>query len=164
MAAQVDVHGGGEVTITADGETRALAYERAGAVREALLAALETDSAAALTVNVHAREDGALVAGVTEGGALLGTVLFDTDSARIRPGYGPLLDRIAAGRAPYSRPWPSACPRRCGPRCEWNQATTRQRQSPGAQEEGAGDEDETARLHADRDPGRDVAAGVGAGS
>src|SRR5690606_10090760 len=59
-------------------------------------AALETDSAAALTVNVHAREDGALVAGVTEGGALLGTVLFDTDSARIRPGYGPLLDRIAA--------------------------------------------------------------------
>jgi outer membrane protein OmpA-like peptidoglycan-associated protein len=36
------------------------------------------------------------VAGTTEGGALLGTVLFDTDRATIRPQYDELLGKVAA--------------------------------------------------------------------
>lgn len=34
--------------------------------------------------------------GVDEGGALLGTVLFDTDKSTIRPEFDPLLDKVAA--------------------------------------------------------------------
>jgi large repetitive protein len=37
-----------------------------------------------------------LVVGVDEGGALLGTVLFDTDKSTIRPEFEPLLDKVAA--------------------------------------------------------------------
>ncbi|NZA28521.1 DUF11 domain-containing protein [Luteimonas sp. SJ-92] len=96
MAAQVDAHGGGEVTITADGDSQALAFDRAGAVRDLLLAQVAPEHREALTVEVRTEIHDALVAGVNQSGALLGTVLFDTDRAAIRPEFGPLLDRVAA--------------------------------------------------------------------
>jgi outer membrane protein OmpA-like peptidoglycan-associated protein len=96
MAEQVNAYGGGEVVITANGDSEALAFDRASAVRELLLSQVAPENQRALAVNVRTDVDGALVAGVTEGGALLGTVLFDTDRAEIRPEFGPLLDRVAA--------------------------------------------------------------------
>ena len=41
-------------------------------------------------------DPGSMIVGVDEGGALLGTVLFDTDKSTIRPEFGPLLDKVAA--------------------------------------------------------------------
>jgi len=98
MAAQVRKHGGGEVVISANGDAQALAFDRANAVKTALLDTLEPTVAQALVVSVRGNVDdpGSLVVGVDEGGALLGTVLFDTDKAAIRPEFEPLLDRIAA--------------------------------------------------------------------
>ncbi|WP_162312931.1 DUF7507 domain-containing protein [Pseudoxanthomonas yeongjuensis] len=98
MAATVRAHGGGEVVIAADGEGEALALARAQAVQEALAAQLEAAVAAQLSVSVRADVDtpDTLVTGVGEGGLLLGTVLFDTDAATIRPEFEPLLDQVAA--------------------------------------------------------------------
>ncbi|WP_407353712.1 DUF6923 family protein [Luteimonas sp. R10] len=95
MAEQVNAYGGGEVVITANGDHQALAFDRASAVREALLAQVAPEHRQALTVSVHT-EVHDLVAGVTEGGALLGTVLFDTDRSEIKPEFAPLLERVAA--------------------------------------------------------------------
>ncbi|MDH5823899.1 OmpA family protein [Luteimonas sp. RD2P54] len=95
MAEHVDAYGGGEVVITANGDSQALAFDRASAMREALLAQVAPEHRSALTVSVHTDVHD-LVAGVTEGGALLGTVLFDTDRAQIRPEFAPLLERVAA--------------------------------------------------------------------
>src|SRR5690606_6478274 len=98
MAEQVNAHGGGEVVIVADGDEEALAFTRAAAVRDALLAQVDAESAQALTVT--ARHDpgdpDSLLAGIDGDGALLGTLLFDTDSERIRSEFGPLLDEVAA--------------------------------------------------------------------
>ncbi|NCT71305.1 MAG: DUF11 domain-containing protein [Xanthomonadaceae bacterium] len=98
MAAQVRKHGGGEVVISANGDAEALAFERANAVKAALLETLEPAVAQALVVSARGNVDdpGSLVVGVDEGGALLGTVLFDTDKAAIRPEFEPLLDKVAA--------------------------------------------------------------------
>jgi uncharacterized repeat protein (TIGR01451 family) len=97
MAAKVREYGGGEVVIDANGEEEALAFGRAHAVRDALLALLDGDEAKELRVVArgHVDDPGALVVGVDEGGALLGAVLFDTDRSDIRPEFEPLLDRIA---------------------------------------------------------------------
>ncbi|MGG6461835.1 OmpA family protein [Solilutibacter silvestris] len=99
VAAGVREHKGAEVVINANGENGALAYARALAMKEALLAALDPESAKALVVNTRTdMEDPAtLVAGVDAKGTLLGTVLFDTDKSDIRPEFGPLLDAVAAG-------------------------------------------------------------------
>ncbi len=98
MAAQVRKHGGGEVVISANGDAEALAFDRANAVKAALLETLEPAAAQRLVVSVRAKVDepGSLVVGMDEGGALLGTLLFDTDASAIRPEFGPLLDKIAA--------------------------------------------------------------------
>ncbi|MCL7714880.1 OmpA family protein, partial [Stenotrophomonas mori] len=98
MAARVREYRGGDVVIQANAEHEALAFERADALRTALLAQLDADVAAGLTVGVRTTVDdpGALLVGVDEGGALLGTVLFDTDKATIRPEFDALLDRVAA--------------------------------------------------------------------
>src|SRR5690606_8787441 len=97
MAAKVREYGGGEVVIDANGEEEALAFGRAHAVRDALLALLDGDEAKELRVVArgHVDDPGALVGGVREGGALLGAVQFDTDRSDIRPEFEPLLDRIA---------------------------------------------------------------------
>ncbi|MFC5569048.1 OmpA family protein [Lysobacter yangpyeongensis] len=98
MAATVNAHGGGEVVIAADGEGEGLALARATAVREALVAQLEAAVAAQLSVSVRADVNApdTLVTGVGEGGLVLGTVLFDTDAATIRPEFDALLDQVAA--------------------------------------------------------------------
>lgn len=98
MALRIREHGGGEVVIEADGETDALAIDRASAVRTALLARLDAKTTQQLSVSVRTRAaDGeSTIASLTGKGTVLGTVLFDTDKASIRPPFDPLLDRIAA--------------------------------------------------------------------
>jgi uncharacterized repeat protein (TIGR01451 family)/uncharacterized repeat protein (TIGR02543 family) len=98
MAAKVREHHGGEVVIQADGDSEALAFDRANAIKDALLAQLDGPAAKALTVSVRARPEvpASLVAGVRDDATLLGTVLFDTDKATVRAEFAPLLDTIAA--------------------------------------------------------------------
>ena len=98
MAAKVREHQGGEVVIQADGDNEGLAFDRANALKDALLAQLDGPATKALTVSVRARtgEPASLVAGVRGGDALLGTLLFDTDKATIRAEFAPLLDAMAA--------------------------------------------------------------------
>src|SRR5690606_18215728 len=98
MAEKVRQYKGGEVVITANADSEGLAFDRANAVKAALLAKLDAESAKGLSVTARADVDdpNSLVVGVDEGGALLGTVLFDTDKSVIRPEFEPLLDRVAA--------------------------------------------------------------------
>ncbi|MBD9480014.1 OmpA family protein [Pseudoxanthomonas sp. PXM02] len=98
MADKVREHHGGEVVIQAEGDSEGLAFDRANAVKDALLALLDGATAKALTVSVRARPEApaSLVTGVRDDTALLGTVLFDTDKATVRAEFAPLLDAIAA--------------------------------------------------------------------
>ncbi|HEY9234321.1 MULTISPECIES: isopeptide-forming domain-containing fimbrial protein [Phenylobacterium] len=95
MAETVRQHRGGQVVIDANGEE---ALARANAVRTALLAKVEPEAARNLTVVARAKADdpASMLVGVDEGGALLGTVLFDTDKSDIRPEFAPVLDKVAA--------------------------------------------------------------------
>ncbi|TYT26007.1 DUF11 domain-containing protein [Luteimonas viscosa] len=97
MAEQFERHRGGEVAITADGDSEGLAFARAAAVRDALQAQVAAEAQAGLSVVLRTRVEDphSLVAGVDAGGALLGTVLFDTDQSRIRPEFEDLLDAVA---------------------------------------------------------------------
>ncbi|WP_363800818.1 OmpA family protein [Lysobacter firmicutimachus] len=97
MAEQVKRHRGGEVVIVANGDTQSLAFDRASAVKDALIKQLPADVAQALKVSVRGDADdpGSLIVGLGEGGALLGTVLFDTDKSTIKPQFEPLLDKVA---------------------------------------------------------------------
>ncbi|MGR4877598.1 isopeptide-forming domain-containing fimbrial protein, partial [Pseudoxanthomonas sp. LARHCG66] len=98
MAAKVREYQGGEVVINANADGEALAFDRANAVKAALLEKLDAVSAKGLVVSARGNVDdpGSLIVGVDEGGALLGTVLFDTDKSNIRPEFEPLLDKVAA--------------------------------------------------------------------
>ncbi|WP_447584640.1 DUF7507 domain-containing protein [Pseudoxanthomonas mexicana] len=98
MAAKVRQYQGGEVVIQANGENQSLAFERANAVKAALLDKLDAASAKGLVVSARGVVDdpSSMIVGVDEGGALLGTVLFDTDKSNIRPEFEPLLDKVAA--------------------------------------------------------------------
>jgi outer membrane protein OmpA-like peptidoglycan-associated protein len=98
MAAKVRQYQGGEVVIQANGDSQGLAFERAQAVKAALLDKLDAASAQGLVVSARGTVDdpSSMIVGVDEGGALLGTVLFDTDKAAIRPEFEPLLDKVAA--------------------------------------------------------------------
>nr|WP_244877994.1 OmpA family protein [Croceibacterium atlanticum] len=98
MAAEIGKYQGGEIVIEANGENASLAFDRAEAVKTILLRKLDTASARNLAITARGRVDdpSSLIAGVDEGGVLLGTVLFDTDSAQIRPEFAPLLGRVAA--------------------------------------------------------------------
>jgi len=98
IAAKVDEFGGqGELVIAADGETQGLALARATAVRGAVLPRLQPASAQALRVVVRTEvnDPGSLLVGQAQGATLLGTVLFDTDRAVVKPAFGPLLRQIA---------------------------------------------------------------------
>jgi len=88
---------GGEVLVSANGDSEALAFERAEAVKTALLRSLPEDLAKALTVSVRTELDdpSTLLVGVAEDGPLLGTVLFDTDKAVVKPKFVPLIEKIA---------------------------------------------------------------------
>ncbi|MEN1972680.1 OmpA family protein, partial [Luteimonas sp. MJ204] len=99
VAERVNAYAGGEVVITADGDSQALAFARAGAVRDALEPLVSTEAREALEVVLRTRVDdphSPVVAGATASGALLGTVLFDTDKSAIRPEFNGLLDAVAA--------------------------------------------------------------------
>ncbi|PBJ81803.1 hypothetical protein CMZ84_14025 [Lysobacteraceae bacterium NML93-0399] len=97
MAREIDRYRGGRVVVIGEGEHEALAFDRAAAVRDALQSGLAPDAAAALTVEMRTRVEDphAMVAGVGNGGVLLGTVLFDTDKSAIRPEFEALLDAVA---------------------------------------------------------------------
>ncbi|MGH8086129.1 MAG: OmpA family protein [Lysobacter sp.] len=97
MAEQVDAHGGGEVVITAEGGNEPLAFARAEAVRDALVASTGEGAAAALTVALRTRVDDphSMVAMLGDSETLLATVLFDTDRSTIRPEFEGLLDSVA---------------------------------------------------------------------
>lgn len=98
MAAKVREHHVSEVVIEANGGSEALAFERATSVREALLAKLGDASTRDLVVSARGNVDDpdSLVVAAAEGGALLGTVLFDTDKSSIKTEFEPLLDKLAA--------------------------------------------------------------------
>ncbi|AKC86182.1 hypothetical protein WQ53_04735 [Pseudoxanthomonas suwonensis] len=97
MAAQVRQHGAGEVVISANGGSQALAYDRAKAVREALLAALDPELAQAVTVSLRTDLADPRSTLLSLGQSpLLGTVLFDTDKSAIKPEFAPVIERIAA--------------------------------------------------------------------
>ncbi|MEG3001586.1 MAG: OmpA family protein, partial [Comamonas sp.] len=98
VADKLQQYGGGELLVQADGEGQALAFARAEAVRAALLKPLPEAVAQATQVSVRTKVDDAdgLVSGVTAQGAVLGTVLFETDKAVVRPAYQELLAKVAA--------------------------------------------------------------------
>ena len=97
IAEKVKSHPGSEVAIAADGESQALAYDRAKAVREALLSALPAEHAqqAKVTLRTDLQGTGAELATLGDS-PRLGTVLFDTGQARIKPQYLSLIDAMAA--------------------------------------------------------------------
>ncbi len=85
-----------EVVIAAHGESAALAYDRARAVREALLAKLPPEQARGLQVSLRASADDPASLWLSLGEApLLGTILFDTDRAQIKPEYAALIEKLA---------------------------------------------------------------------
>ncbi len=96
MAEQVRNHGGGEVVIGAHGEDELLAFDRAVAVRKALVAALPADIAARTQVSLRTNtiDEQTTVVGLLSW-PVLGNALFDTDKATIKPEYDALLARIA---------------------------------------------------------------------
>ncbi|WP_198551492.1 MULTISPECIES: Ig-like domain-containing protein [unclassified Stenotrophomonas] len=100
MAAQVEIHGGGDVLIRGDGN-QALGYQRAVAVRDALVARLRPGVAQRTTISVRGDLGDPASRSLTLQGAdtLLGTVLFDTDKAEIRPEFGPLMEQVAVAVA-----------------------------------------------------------------
>jgi uncharacterized repeat protein (TIGR01451 family)/fimbrial isopeptide formation D2 family protein len=87
----------GEVVVSATGEPPALAFARAGALKQALEQRLTPQDRAGLEISVRDGDDGQapLIAGWSDGGNVLGTLLFDSGRATIRPEYGELLDRMA---------------------------------------------------------------------
>ncbi|HEX7989224.1 MAG TPA: CshA/CshB family fibrillar adhesin-related protein [Stenotrophomonas sp.] len=97
IAEVVDRYQGGDVVIVADGDSQALAFARATAVRDALQAEVAEASRAGLSVQLRTQVDDphSLLAGVDAHGALLGTVLFETDKAVVRESFKPLLAGIA---------------------------------------------------------------------
>ncbi|MGE8278850.1 MAG: OmpA family protein [Stenotrophomonas sp.] len=97
MAAKVRQYQRGEVVIEAGAESQSLAFERANAVKTALVERLEGVDTRHLQIHVRGSIDmgSGLVAGLDSEGVLLGTVLFDTDKADIRDEFGPLLDTVA---------------------------------------------------------------------
>ncbi|KAB8164906.1 DUF11 domain-containing protein [Lysobacter maris] len=96
MADKVHQYGKGEVDIIADGDTELLALERAIAVRQALEAKLSAEELRNVRIGVYTEAIGSqtMVVGFQDW-PLLGTVLFDTDKATIKPQYRPLLERVA---------------------------------------------------------------------
>ena len=97
MAAKVREHGAGEVVIAANGESQALAYDRAKAVQAALLERVGEALVPSLTVSLRSDLEDPRSTLLSLGESpVLGTVLFDTDQATIKPGYAPVIAKVAA--------------------------------------------------------------------
>ncbi len=97
MAETAQQYGGGEIVIAAEGDSDILAFDRAVAVRDALVSKLSPEVSSALRVSVRANphDPSSTVVGVMAW-PLIGTVLFETDRAEIKPEYRPLMRKIAA--------------------------------------------------------------------
>lgn len=100
-------HADGAIAMSAQAVDRGLAYERAVAVRKAVLARLAATAPGAQVPRIELRADAEQIDStlLTVGDAVvLGTVLFDTDRAQIKPEFAGLLDRIAADIAAMGEP------------------------------------------------------------
>jgi uncharacterized repeat protein (TIGR01451 family) len=94
VAAKLREYDGGHITITAQAEEEVLAFARARAVQDALTTRL--DPALAARTKVDVVTDVSQSPLVSLGRAIeLGTVLFDTDQATIKPHYHDLIVAIA---------------------------------------------------------------------
>ena len=97
IVSQIQQHGAGTVVLAATGGTQALAYDRAQAVRQALLQKLPAVLAQGATVEVRAdlanADSTVLILGESP---VLGSVLFDTDKSVIKPEFLPVIAKIAA--------------------------------------------------------------------
>ncbi|WP_165782386.1 DUF7507 domain-containing protein [Solilutibacter silvestris] len=96
IADEIRGHGGGEVVIAAQGEDELLAFDRAVAVRKALIAALPVEIAAKTRVSLRTNPADArsTVVGLLQW-PQIGNVLFDTNKSTIKPEFAPLIARIA---------------------------------------------------------------------
>ena len=97
IADKVTEQGGGNLLITATGDSDALAVSRANAMDKAVRAKLTEPAASNLSVTVRTdvADPHSLVVATNAQGYLLGTFLFDTDKADIRPEFEPTLDAVA---------------------------------------------------------------------
>ncbi|MGS1076882.1 Ig-like domain-containing protein [Pseudoxanthomonas beigongshangi] len=86
---------GGRVIITAQADELVLAFHRAAAVRAALDARLAPGLRQATAIELRTQVDGRTALVTLDQDIGLGNLLFDTDSATIRPQYQPLLEAIA---------------------------------------------------------------------
>ena len=93
MVEQLRGHAEGEVSIQTIAGEEALAFDRAVAVRQELLAQMGEPAAAKLRIDV-VQADQSRLASVGEG-VKLGSVLFDTDRDTLRAGHEALLDAVA---------------------------------------------------------------------
>lgn len=98
VAAKLQQYRGGELLISANGESEAVAFARAEAVRKAVIEQLPAEVQAATKVSVRrdVNDANSLISGVTADGAVLGSVLFETDKAVVRPEYQALLAKVGA--------------------------------------------------------------------
>ncbi|KWS05974.1 conserved repeat domain protein [Lysobacter capsici AZ78] len=97
MASKIKQYGGGEIVITANGENETLAMDRALAVRKSLETMVDPQLFKALQISVRTdpQDPATMVVGFAQW-PLLGTVLFDTDKATIKPKYLPVIAKVAA--------------------------------------------------------------------
>ncbi|WP_152670177.1 DUF7507 domain-containing protein [Lysobacter capsici] len=97
MASKIKQYGGGEIVITANGENETLAMDRALAVRKSLETMVDPQLFKALQISVRTdpQDAATMVVGFAQW-PLLGTVLFDTDKATIKPKYLPVIAKVAA--------------------------------------------------------------------
>jgi uncharacterized repeat protein (TIGR01451 family) len=85
----------GRITIAVDGDGTELAFRRAEAVKEVVLQQLGTDAGERIAVDVVTEEHPNETVVSIENGIKVGTILFDTDRATVRPQYRPLIEEIA---------------------------------------------------------------------
>ena len=98
VAAKLQQYRGGELLISANGESEAVAFARAEAVRKAVIEQLpaEVQGGTKVSVRRDANDANSLISGVTANGAVLGNVLFETDKSVVRPEYQALLAKVGA--------------------------------------------------------------------
>ncbi|MGO1069981.1 DUF7507 domain-containing protein [Lysobacter sp. CA199] len=97
MALKIKQYGGGEIVITANGENETLAMDRALAVRKSLETRVDPQLFKTLQISVRTdpQDPATMVVGFAQW-PVLGTVLFDTDKATIKPKYLPVIAKVAA--------------------------------------------------------------------
>ncbi len=97
IANDVKAHQAGEVFIDSANGNSPLAFERAGKVRDQIVARLSEPERAnfTITVRLQAKDGTTGTMGVSDE-ISLGQVFFDTDKSTIRPEFESLLDKIAA--------------------------------------------------------------------